>query len=255
MRAWLLVVFGILTSVIIVSSVIYSQKIAPFSRDRVIMTSPIPLSPFAASTPQSPSPNISQLPSPNPDLSSLPNAAQSPSLSNNLSPSLSANPAQVSMSPQPSSPPDLTVDASGLSKATVLLNTTQGLIKFKFYPNEAPKTVARIVELIQQGFYNGLSFHRVISGFVIQGGDPTGTGTGGSGHKLDAEFNQRRHIEGTVSMARSSDANSADSQFYITLGVHPHLDRNYTVFGQVIEGMDIAKKIKAGDKMTSVVIQ
>jgi cyclophilin family peptidyl-prolyl cis-trans isomerase len=91
---------------------------------------------------------------------------------------------------------------------------------------------------------------------VIQGGDPLGNGTGGSGQKLEAEFNNRHHIEGTVAMARAGDnPNSADSQFYICLNPQPRLDRNYTVFGQVIEGMDVVKRIKVGDKMTAVTIQ
>jgi cyclophilin family peptidyl-prolyl cis-trans isomerase len=151
--------------------------------------------------------------------------------------------------------PDLTVDANGLSKATVILTTTQGTIRFKFYPKDAPKTVARLIELINQGFYNGLTFHRVMPDFVIQGGDPQGTGTGGSGQRLDAEFNARKHVEGTMAMARAADPNSADSQFYIALSPQPHLDNAYTVFGQVIEGMDVARKIQKGDKMTSVIIE
>jgi len=150
---------------------------------------------------------------------------------------------------------DLTTDSSGLSKSTVVMTTTKGVIKYKFYSKDAPKTVARMVELIQQGFYNGLTFHRVVPGFVIQGGDPVGNGTGGSGQKLPAEFNERRHVEGTVAMARSSDPNSADSQFYISLGTHPHLDRSYTVFGQVIEGQNVARQITVGDRMTTVTIE
>ncbi|MEN9722950.1 MAG: hypothetical protein RJB38_936 [Pseudomonadota bacterium] len=150
---------------------------------------------------------------------------------------------------------NLNTDSNGLSQATVVLTTTKGVIKYKFYAKDAPKTTARIVELIQQGFYNGLTFHRVVPGFVIQGGDPIGNGTGGSGQKLSAEFNERRHLEGTVAMARAADPNSADSQFYISLGRHPHLDRSYTVFGQVTEGMDVAKQIAVGDRMTSVTIE
>lgn len=150
---------------------------------------------------------------------------------------------------------DLNTDSNGLSKSTVVMTTTKGVIKYKFYSKDAPKTVARMVELIQQGFYNGLTFHRVVPGFVIQGGDPSGNGTGGSGQKLPAEFNERRHVEGTVAMARAADPNSADSQFYISLGRHPHLDRSYTVFGQVTEGQDVAKQIAVGDRMTSVTIE
>ena len=112
-----------------------------------------------------------------------------------------------------------------------------------------------MIELIGKGFYNGLTFHRVVPGFVIQGGDPVGNGTGGSGQKMKAEFNNRRHLEGTLAMARAADPDSADSQFYICLGTLPHLDHNYTVFGQVVEGMDVARMIKVGDKMLSFSIQ
>lgn len=151
--------------------------------------------------------------------------------------------------------PDLTVDDNGLSTATAIINTKYGQIKFKFYSKDAPKTVNRIVELINEGFYNELTFHRVVPGFVIQGGDPNGNGTGGSGQNLKAEFNTRKHIEGTVAMARAADPDSADSQFYIALGPQPHLDRNYTVFGQVIEGMEAVRKIQPGDAMDHVYIE
>jgi cyclophilin family peptidyl-prolyl cis-trans isomerase len=149
----------------------------------------------------------------------------------------------------------LEVDAQGLSKATVVIQTTRGKIKYKFYTKDAPKTVHRIVELIQKGFYNGLTFHRVIPGFVAQGGDPTGSGMGGSGVKLAAEFNSRHHVPGTVSMARAQDPNSADSQFYIMLGNSPHLDGQYTVFGQLIEGQDVANQLQIGDRMTAVTLE
>lgn len=184
--------------------------------------------------------------------------ATSPTPAPSSGPSLTPNPAvspPATMTSTTNTQPDLTIDSNGLSKATVVMTTTQGVIKYKFYPNDAPNTVNRMIELINKGFYNNLTFHRVVPGFVIQGGDPQGTGIGGSGQKLKAEFNERRHIEGTVAMARSQDPNSADSQFYISLGTHPHLDRNYTVFGQVIEGMDVAKKIKVGDKMTLVKVE
>ncbi|NDD91109.1 peptidylprolyl isomerase [bacterium] len=150
---------------------------------------------------------------------------------------------------------DLNTDSLGLSKSTVIITTTKGVMKYKFYSKDAPKTVARMVELIQQGFYNGLTFHRVVPGFVIQGGDPSGNGTGGSGKKLPAEFNSRRHVEGSVAMARAADPNSADSQFYISLGRHPHLDGQYTVFGQLVEGQSVASQIAVGDRMTSVTIE
>jgi cyclophilin family peptidyl-prolyl cis-trans isomerase len=150
---------------------------------------------------------------------------------------------------------DLTTDEQGLSKSIVSIETEKGKIEFKFYPKDAPQTVNRIVELIQKGFYNGLTFHRVVPGFVIQGGDPEGRGTGGSGQKLKAEFNARKHIPGAVAMARSQDPDSADSQFYIALGTIPHLDGNYTVFGQVISGQDVVEKIAVDDKMTKVEIK
>jgi cyclophilin family peptidyl-prolyl cis-trans isomerase len=150
---------------------------------------------------------------------------------------------------------DLSVDSNGLSKSIVTIKTSKGIVKYRFYPNDAPNTVKRMVELIQNGFYNKLTFHRVEPGFVVQGGDPYGTGMGGSGQKLLAEFNQRQHREGTVAMARSADPNSADSQFYITLGTFPHLDGTYTIFGQVVEGMDVVKKLQVGDIMETVTIQ
>ena len=150
---------------------------------------------------------------------------------------------------------DLTPDAQGLSKAVVTIKTKKGVIQYKFYSKDAPKTVDRMVELIQQGFYNGLTFHRIVPGFVVQGGDPNGNGTGGSGTKLKAEFNSRKHVEGTVAMARSSDPNSADAQFYICLGTHPHLDNSYTVFGQVIAGQDVVRKLSMGDTMDSVSVE
>ena len=143
------------------------------------------------------------------------------------------------------------VDESGLSRAVAVLQTTRGRIRIRFYTVDAPVTVKRIAVLIHSGFYNGLIFHRVEPGFVIQGGDPTGTGTEGSGKKLNAEFNSRKHVSGTVAMARAADLNSADSQFYISLGNHPHLDGQYTVFGQVIEGQSVADQIQVGDRMTS----
>jgi cyclophilin family peptidyl-prolyl cis-trans isomerase len=149
----------------------------------------------------------------------------------------------------------LETNDDGLSKATAVIQTTRGKIKFKFYTKDAPNTVHREAELIQSGFYNGLIFHRVVPGFVVQGGDPTGNGTGGSGVKQKAEFNSRKHVPGAVAMARSQDPNSADSQFYITLGTHPHLDGGYTVFGQVIEGQDVANQLQVGDRMTTFTIE
>lgn len=137
----------------------------------------------------------------------------------------------------------------------MIIQMANGKIEIELFPQDAPKTVARISELVKQGFYDGLTFHRVVPGFVVQGGDPEGTGMGGSGQNLPAEFNGREHVEGTVAMARAADPNSADSQFYISLGRHPHLDRNYTVFGQVKSGMEVVRAIKQGDKMVKVTLQ
>lgn len=157
--------------------------------------------------------------------------------------------------PESNANPDLNVDSQGLSRATVEIQTERGKIRFKFYTHDAPNTIKRIIELINSGFYNGLKFHRVVPGFVVQGGDPIGDGTGGSGQKLSAEFNGRKHVEGAIAMARAADPDSADSQFYISLGNHPHLDGKYTVFGQVTYGLDVVRKIKVGDRMKSVVIK
>lgn len=140
-------------------------------------------------------------------------------------------------------------------EAKARIKTVHGDIVFKFLIKDAPNTSSRIQELIKEGFYNGLTFHRVIPGFVIQGGDPQGNGTGGSGKKLKAEFNQNKHTPGAVAMARSQDINSADSQFYISTGTHPHLDGKYTVFGRVIEGLEVANKVQQGDKMLTVTLE
>ncbi|HEX2912018.1 MAG TPA: peptidylprolyl isomerase [Chloroflexia bacterium] len=127
-----------------------------------------------------------------------------------------------------------------------------GIIKLELYSDSAPNTVNNFERLANSGFYNGLNFHRVVPGFVVQGGDPNGDGTGGPGYKIKAEFNERPHKTGTLAMARSQQPDSAGSQFYICLAPQPSLDRNYTVFGDVIEGMDYVQNIRRGDKMKSV---
>lgn len=130
---------------------------------------------------------------------------------------------------------------------TLFLDLKDGRVVIQLFPKSAPKTVARIKELTRQGFYNGLVFHRVIDGFMAQGGDPTGTGTGGSGQNIPGEFSSLHHVRGTVSMARSQDPNSADSQFFICFEPAPNLDGQYTIFGQVIEGMEFVDRIKKGE--------
>jgi peptidylprolyl isomerase/peptidyl-prolyl cis-trans isomerase B (cyclophilin B) len=135
-----------------------------------------------------------------------------------------------------------------------VLETTQGIIKFSFFGDDAPLTCENFVKLSEKGYYDGLTFHRYVPGFVIQGGDPMGTGAGGPGYNIKAEFNSNPHLEGTVAMARSANPDSAGSQFYICLGPQPGLDMQYTVFGQVTEGLDAVHKLRAGDKMTKVYI-
>lgn len=122
-----------------------------------------------------------------------------------------------------------------------------GVIRLKLDPEIAPQHVSRFKELVESGFYNGTVFHRVIDGFVVQGGDPKGNGTGGSGQKLKAEFNKKSHLRGVLSMARSQDINSADSQFFIMLADTPYLDGQYTAFGEVVSGMEFVDGIKKGD--------
>jgi cyclophilin family peptidyl-prolyl cis-trans isomerase len=147
---------------------------------------------------------------------------------------------------------DLTPGADGLSTALATMTLEKGgVVKFRFYSNDAPNTVKRITQLISEGFYNEIKFHRVVPGFVVQAGDPTGTGAGGSGTKLKAEFNARKHVPGILSMARTADPNSADSQFFVMLGTHPHLDRQYTVFGIAVEGFEHIEAIQQGDKIKS----
>ncbi len=130
---------------------------------------------------------------------------------------------------------------------TLYLDLKDGRVVIELLPNAAPKHVARIKELVRQGFYDGIVFHRVIDGFMAQTGDPLGTGMGGSGKKLAAEFNSEPHVRGTVSMARAMDPNSADSQFFICFADARFLDRQYTVWGKVVSGMEFVDKIKKGD--------
>jgi len=135
------------------------------------------------------------------------------------------------------------------------VHTKKGDIVFSFYPHDARIHSAAFIKLARAGFYDGLTFHRVEPNFVIQGGCPQGSGTGGPGYNLDAEFNDRPHVKGTVAMARSQSPNSAGSQFYICLGDARFLDKNYTVFGQTVEGQDVVDTIRVGDVMESVTIE
>ena len=137
--------------------------------------------------------------------------------------------------------PKMTIDVN--KTYTAHIDTTLGPIDVTFFPKDAPQTVNSFIFLAKQGYYNGVIFHRVIPGFMIQGGDPTGTGTGGPGYQLPAEFNSHHHTRGILSMARSSDPNSAGSQFFVVQADSLFLDNQYTVFGQVTSGMDVVDKI------------
>jgi len=133
---------------------------------------------------------------------------------------------------------------------TLVINLKDGDVLIELYPEKAPEHVKRIKELAGKGFYNGIVFHRVIDGFMAQTGDPTGTGMGGSDlPDLKAEFNDIKHTRGVLSMARSANPNSANSQFFIMLADSPHLDGQYSAFGKVIQGMEFVDKIKKGDSM------
>ena len=130
---------------------------------------------------------------------------------------------------------------------TLHVQLEKGLVTIELLPKLAPGHVARIKELVRQKFYDGVVFHRVIDGFMAQTGCPEGTGTGGSGNKLKAEFNAEPHVRGTVSMARAADPNSGDSQFFICFDDARFLDKQYTVWGKVTSGMDNVDKIKRGE--------
>jgi peptidylprolyl isomerase len=130
---------------------------------------------------------------------------------------------------------------------TMILETTKGRVVIEMRPELAPGHVARIKELVRDGFYDGIVFHRVIDGFMAQTGCPHGTGTGGSGQKLKAEFNPEPHVRGTVSMARAQNPDSGDSQFFICFDDASFLNKQYTVWGRVTEGMDNVDKIKRGE--------
>ena len=131
------------------------------------------------------------------------------------------------------------------TKTYALIETDFGTIKVLLYKKDAPVTCANFIKLAKQGFYDGLTFHRVVKGHVIQGGCPKGDGTGGPGWTIPLEITKHKHVAGAVGMARGADPDSAGSQFYICLAPRPHLDGKYCVFGMVVEGMDVVRKIEA----------
>src|SRR5687768_8363530 len=153
-------------------------------------------------------------------------------------------------------PPEMKIDKE--KKYTATIETEAGTMVAELYPKIAPQTVNSFVFLAREGFYEGVIFHRVIPGFMIQGGDPTGTGTGGPGYELKAEFNDTKHDRGVLSMARSADPDSAGSQFFVMHARAAHLDGQYTAFGKVTKGLETIDKIvsaprDAGDRPTEPV--
>ena len=142
---------------------------------------------------------------------------------------------------------------SSKSNPIVTFVTTKGTFKAEIYRDKAPISAANFLKLVSRGFYNNLTFHRYVPGFVIQGGDPRGDGTGGSNETIPLEIVPGlTHVKGSLGMARSNDPNSASSQFYVSLEDIHDLDGSYAVFGQVIEGMDVVLKLRQGDRMTKV---
>lgn len=150
-------------------------------------------------------------------------------------------------------PPAMTIDPSKIYRVT--MTTTRGVITLDLYPKHAPKTVNNFVFLVREGFYDGVKFHRVINNFVIQGGDPTGTGMGGPGYRFEDEVrnNPLIHETGVMSMANAGP-NTNGSQFFITHSPQPHLNGKHTVFGKVVEGMDVVNAIRQGDAMQTVTV-
>jgi peptidyl-prolyl cis-trans isomerase B (cyclophilin B) len=137
--------------------------------------------------------------------------------------------------------PPMTIDAK--KKYVATMETSEGTITIELFPKEAPQHVNSFVFLSREGFYDGVIFHRVIPGFMIQGGDPDGTGMGGPGYKVPAEFGSRKHLRGVLSAARSSDPNSAGSQFFLMHAASPHLDRQYSAYGEITAGLEVVDKI------------
>ena len=153
---------------------------------------------------------------------------------------------------------EIKTESSGTDLALILWQSKDGkdedTMVLRFYPEKAPMHVKNFKDLANKKFYDGLIIFRVEPNFVMQTGSPDNTNTSGPGYTIDAEFNDIKHLKGTLAMARSQDPNSAGSQFYICLAAAPHLDNNYTVFGQVLKGMEVLDKVKKGDFMRKVTI-
>lgn len=145
--------------------------------------------------------------------------------------------------------------ASSNPNNQMYIELKDGTVEIELLPHLAPNHVLRIRELVRDGFYDGIVFHRVIDGFMAQTGDPTGTGTGGSGKNLEAEFSEEPHVRGVLSMARANDPDSADSQFFIVFDDARFLDTKYTVFGRVVKGMEFVDNIKKGDTSSNGMVE
>jgi peptidyl-prolyl cis-trans isomerase B (cyclophilin B) len=150
-------------------------------------------------------------------------------------------------------PPEMQIDPKKVYLVT--METNRGTIELEFYPQHAPKTVNNFVFLAREGYYDGVTFHRVISDFVIQGGDPTGTGRGGPGYQFEDEFkgNPLKHERGMMSMANAGPGTNG-SQFFITHSPQPHLNGKHTVFGKVVKGLEVVDAIEQGDRMERVTV-
>jgi peptidylprolyl isomerase/peptidyl-prolyl cis-trans isomerase B (cyclophilin B) len=166
-----------------------------------------------------------------------------------------AAPTDVPLRQPAAAKPNGPVSGTELSGKRIVLETDRGSLTIELFPDVAPKTAARFTELVKKGFYESLPFYRVLPKFLVQTGDPVGDGTGGSGQTIPAEFNEKKHVTGTVGIARKHDPDSADSQFYICLEPQPFLDGKYTVFGQVVDGLDVLGKIREHDLVRKIIVR
>jgi peptidyl-prolyl cis-trans isomerase B (cyclophilin B) len=189
---------------------------------------------------------------------------ESPGEQSGASPENPAEQPGAEQQPVPGEEPLHTSTVKPVGDEVAVVKTNKGTITFQLFAKDAPNTVASFIELADKKSYDGTKWHRVVPGFVVQGGDPLSKtlpagdpriGTGGPGYRLKAEIGSRKHLAGTVAMARSQEMDSAGSQFYICLAPQPSLDGQYTVFGQVLSGMDVVQKIAAGDTIESVRIR
>jgi peptidyl-prolyl cis-trans isomerase B (cyclophilin B) len=152
-----------------------------------------------------------------------------------------------------SAPPPMKIDSK--KKYTATIETSKGKLKLELFAKDVPITVNNFVFLSRDGYYDDTTFHRVIAGFMAQGGDPTGTGTGGPGYSIPDEFTKHKHVTGALSMANTGRPNTGGSQFFITYAPQPHLDGHHSVFGQLTEVMDVLKKLKNGDALVRITIE